>query len=288
MGEIRLELARASSDRNSCSRVSRIHSSRGVAFLGSMATPAPKPIIPAAPMCAPAVSSLVKVLITGTVASSTMSPGIVNATAGDPVKISFYALPTAMFRMAEGFVVKDGIAPYQICEEDFIFKIGNNPARLGQPPKTYEGDRGAFYFSLEQSRPVNDGAWISQNAVDGKAGFPVVFHGRTEDNGQDRFGLLFNLDFKVRAHYRFGCSRIPIRRCAPPHPASRTPAADVALLVWLASRHAQRNTVKSLELTDKVVYTPKSGLLKSAFTMYNGWLPNTVLEIDWKELKIGA
>ena len=55
-----------------------------------------------------------------------------------------------------------------------------------------DGTPGGFYFSLMQSRPVYDGAWVSQNPVDGSEGFPLVFHGVAKSA---KFGGRFSLTY---------------------------------------------------------------------------------------------
>ena len=55
-----------------------------------------------------------------------------------------------------------------------------------------DGTAGGFYFSLMQSRPVYDGAWVSQNPVDGTEGFPLVFHGVAKSA---KFGGRFSLTY---------------------------------------------------------------------------------------------
>ena len=78
------------------------------------------------------LSLLVRVVISGKVGASTMG----NFTVGMPVKMSFLADQKAMYRFAEGNVVMDGIAPHQICPEDFKLTFGSKQleARLGDAP----------------------------------------------------------------------------------------------------------------------------------------------------------
>jgi len=135
------------------------------------------------------LSLLVRVVITGKVGASSMG----NFTTGMPVKMSFLADQKAMYRFAEGNVVMDGIGPHQICPEEFKMTFGSKlQAHLGDAPPNADGTPGGFYFSLMQSRPVYDGAWVSQNPVDGSEGFPLVFHGVAKSA---KFGGRFSLTY---------------------------------------------------------------------------------------------
>lgn len=149
-----------------------------------MATPA------AVPVCAGLdMATLLRVTIMGKVGTSTMS----NFTVGDTVKMSFLANPTPLYRFAEGNVVKDGIAPYTICPGDFSMTFGKKVlAHLGAPPVDELGVVGGFYFSMQKSRPVYDGAWVSSNPTDGSIGFPLAFHGVVPSSS---FGGRFSLTY---------------------------------------------------------------------------------------------
>jgi len=136
--------------------------------------------------CAKAISSLVSVTLTGKVSFSALgvdSKAVANVTKGESMSISFLIDPEPLFREIEGQgVVYDGIAPYPICSNDFALSLSSVKwpfARLGPAPVLEDGTTGSFYFSLMKSRPVNDGAWISMNAVQGSIGVPLALHGVT-------------------------------------------------------------------------------------------------------------
>ena len=129
--------------------------------------------------CSAAVGALFRVMITGKIATS----GIKNITAADTVTMSFLVDPTVLERVVEGHPVLDGIAPYPICTEDFSLKFSSPKSSmkfyLGGPPAPATPEAvpaTTLYFSLQKSRPVYDGAWVSY-LPDAVSDVPLEVHG---------------------------------------------------------------------------------------------------------------
>merc|ERR1719453_1062598 len=143
-----------------------------------------------------ALGALVSVLITGKVTESDL-PGV---TAGEKMQLSFLVEKEALVRNIVGQgIVTDGIAPYQVCSEDFALTFDNKVhMHLGDLPMLEDGSPSYAWFSLMEKRVVDDGAWVSMDAVDGSKGVPLAVHGTVVDatgKPATTYGGVFDLSF---------------------------------------------------------------------------------------------
>lgn len=123
--------------------------------------------------------ALVTVAITGKVDFSAFTPPMSDSIkVGDTVSLTFKTLPADVDRIALGFEVRDGIAPFPICNETLSLSIGGFKAKMGPapPPKLPTEKTGDTYFALVKGRSVNDGFFIS-TIVDEPSPFPLVLDG---------------------------------------------------------------------------------------------------------------
>jgi len=122
------------------------------------------------------------VAITGKVDFSAFTPPMSDLVkVGDTVSLTFKTLPADVDRIALGFEVRDGIAPFPICNETLSLSFGGVKAKMGPaPPPKIPPPVGkatdSTYFALVKGRSVNDGFFIS-TIVDEPSPFPLVLDG---------------------------------------------------------------------------------------------------------------
>jgi len=111
--------------------------------------------------------ALMSVAITGTVEYAN-TPAAFNIKKGDPAKVSFYALRTAVDRRGADdpkFVVQDSMAMFPICNETFSFSVGPLTGSIGAfvPPEFVQPAwlTDATFFTLASKRPVLDEIFVS-------------------------------------------------------------------------------------------------------------------------------
>merc|ERR1719453_625241 len=183
-----------------------------------------------------ALGALVSVLITGKVTESDMP----NVNVGEKMQLSFIVEKEALVRNIVGQgIVTDGIAPYQVCTDDFALTFDNKVhMHLGDLPMLEDGSPSYAWFSLMEKRVVDDGAWVSMDAVDGSKGVPLAVHGTVVDatgKPATTYGGVFDLSFP-------------------------------------------RGTIKSLDVSSAVGSSITSGAgKKGTLQVWRGWSANTVL-----------
>jgi len=184
----------------------------------------------AATGCSTALGALLSIAISGTVKTSTMT----GVEVGTDFTVSLLAEPTALYRMIEGQgLVQDGISPHKACDLEVSFSSGLK-AHYTAPADPTLG----LYFSVEKGRVVYDGAWVSEDPVDGSAGLPLDFH-----EGDTLFGGVFDITFA-----RGSIPSLTLTECVGS--LGKSALVDATLDIW---KGWSSNTVISADLKELVI-----------------------------------